>query len=242
MKLEFDFSPQKFLRTLFIFSLLFLAASLAVSFWGLFGHSDNYWFFTHNFDFDEKNNLPHAFKSVLLALGSGAIFLNARAQSQSGGAFRKRWWALGWIFLALAIDEEVQIHQKTVSLMIAQFKGVDIDHAPDAKVLWVVPYLIFAAGFCVAYLGFWWKLPPRVRTLFAVAGVIYVGGAAFMEEIAHKYVKLHPDPDVVYLLLTNVSEWMQMVGSILFLRALLLNLMATTEGLAVRWDGSREHR
>lgn len=242
MKLELDFSPQKFLRTLFIFSLLFLAASLAVSFWGLFGHSDNYWFFTHNFDFDEKNNLPHAFKSVLLAVCAGAVFLNARAQSQSGGAFRKRWWALGWIFLALAVDEEVQLHQKTVSLMIAQFRGVDIDRTPDAKIFWIVPYLIFAAGFGVAYLGFWWKLPPRVRTLFAVAGVVYVGGAAFMEEIAHKYVKLHPDPDVVYLLLTNVSEWMQMVGSILFLRALLLNLMATTEGLAVRWDGSREHR
>jgi hypothetical protein len=234
MKLAFDFSPEKFLKFLFIVSLAFLAASLAVSFWGLFGHSDNYWFLTHNFDFDEKNNLPHAYKSVLLALCSGAIFLNARAQSRSGGAFVKHWWVLGWIFLALSIDEEVQIHQKTVALMIAQFKGVDVDSTPNAKVFWVIPYLIFTAIFCAAYVGFWWKLPPRVRMLFAVAGVIYVSGAAFVEEIAHHYAKTHGDTNVPYLLMTNVSEWMQMIGSILFLQALLRHLGSVAREASVR--------
>ncbi|MFM2083111.1 MAG: hypothetical protein RL380_1802 [Verrucomicrobiota bacterium] len=212
------------MRNLFLVAGFFLVASLAVSFWGLFGHSDNFWFFTHNFDFDEKNNLPHAYKSLLLALCSGAIFLNARAPAQSGGTFRKRWWALGWIFLALAVDEEVQIHQKTVALMIAQFQATEVDTLPNARVFWLIPYLIFTVGFCAVYAGFWWRLPPRVRTLFAVAGVVYVGGAAFVEEFAHHYAKSHGDTNVPYLLLTNVSEWMQMVGSILFLRALLLRL------------------
>ncbi|MFM2295600.1 MAG: hypothetical protein RLZZ350_2013 [Verrucomicrobiota bacterium] len=224
MKLAFDFSPATVVRYLFLVACGLLAASLAVSFWGLFGHSDDYWFFTHNFDFDEKNNLPHAYKSLLLALCSGAIFLNARAQSLPGGTFVKRWWALGWIFLALAIDEEVQVHQKTVALMLAQFQGVNVDTAPNAKMFWLIPYLIFTAGFCVVYLGFWWKLPPRVRLGFALGGIIYVGGAAIVEELAHHYAKTYGDTNVPYLLLTNVSEWMQMVGSILFLRALFAHL------------------
>lgn len=222
MKIELEVCPQRFVRNLYLVALALLAASLAVSFWDLFGDAGDWWWLTHNFDFDEKNNLPHAFKSVLLALCGGAIFLNARGQSRSGGAFVKHWWALGWIFLALAVDEEVQIHQKTVSLMVAQFKGVDVDATPDAKVLWVMPYLIFTAVFCAAYLNFWWKLPPPVRLRFAAAGVIYVGGAAIVEEIAHKYAKHFGDANVPYLLMTNVSEFMQMIGSVLFIAALLL--------------------
>ena len=226
MKLTFDSAPATVIRNLFIVACVFLAASLAVSFWGLFGNGDDYWFFTHYFDFDVKNNLPHVFKSLLLAGCSGVIFLNARAPAQSGGAFVKRWRALGWIFLALAVDEEVQIHQQFISPLIARVLGVDVDHTADAKVFWIIPYLIFTVAFCVAYLGFWWKLPPRVRLGFALAGVVYVGGAAIVEELAHHYAKTHDDTNVPYLLMTNVSEWMQMVGSILFLRALFAHLTA----------------
>jgi hypothetical protein len=221
VKLALELSPQKFIRTLYFISLALLSASLAVSFWALFGNGDRYWFLTHNFDFDVKNNLPHVFKSLLLVFCSGAIFLNARQQAQSGGTFLKRWWALGWIFLWLALDEEIQIHQQVVSPLIASSLGVQGEKA-EAKVFWIVPYLIFTAGFCVAYLGFWWRLPPRVRMLFAVGGVVYVGGAAIVEELAHLYSKHYGDTNVPYLLMTNFSEWMQMIGSIVFLQALLL--------------------
>ncbi len=222
MKIGLELNPEKIIRRLFYVSLFFLAASLAVSVWSFYGAGDDWWFLTHNFDFDEKNNLPHAFKSLLLAGCGAAIFLNARAVAESGGAFLKRWRVLGWIFLALAVDEEVQIHQKTVSLLVARILGADVDHAPDAKIFWILPYLIFTAGFCVAYLGFWWKLPLRVRLRFAGAGIIYVGGAAVVEEIAHKYANHFGDHNIPYLLMTNFSEFMQMIGSILFIQALLL--------------------
>jgi hypothetical protein len=221
VKLALELSPQKFIRTLYYVSLALLAASLAVSFWALFGNGDSFWFFTHNFDFDVKNNLPHVFKSLLLVFCAGAIFLNAREQARSGGPFVKRWWAMGWIFLWLAMDEEIQIHQQVVSPLIASLLGVQGEKA-ETKVFWIVPYLIFTVGFCLAYLGFWWKLPSRVRTLFAVGGVVYVGGAAIVEELAHLYSKHYGDTNVPYLLMTNFSEWMQMIGSIVFLQALLL--------------------
>jgi hypothetical protein len=221
VKLSLELSSQKFIRTLCFISLALLAASLAVSFWALFGKGDSYWVFTHNFDFDVKNNLPHVFKSVLLVFCSAAIFLNAREQARSGGNFVKRWWALGWIFMWLALDEEIQIHQQVVSPLIASSLGVRGEQA-EAKVFWVVPYLALTAGFCFAYLGFWWKLPARVRMLFAVGGVVYVGGAAIVEELAHLYSKHYGNTNVPYLLMTNFSEWMQMIGSIVFLQALLL--------------------
>ena len=222
MRIEFDLPLPKFFRVLYFTSFGFLAASLAVSFWCLFGAGDDWWFVAHNFDFDEKNNLPHAFKSLLLVFCSVAIFLNARAQAAVQGDFLKHWRVLGWIFLALAVDEEVQIHQKTVALCVAQFLHLDENNTPNSKLLWVVPYLFFAACFCLAYVKFWWKLPSQVRARFAIAGIVYVGGAAFVEEIAHKCAIYWGNANVPYLFLTNFSEFMQMIGSILFLQALAL--------------------
>jgi hypothetical protein len=225
MKVWFDVNPRKAVWALFSGSLLLLAASLAVDFWTLFGDADKFWFLTRQFDFDVKNNVPHAFKTLLLLLCASAIFLNAR--EQANGTFPKRWRLLGWIFLALAVDEEVQLHQQFFSPLIAMFKGEDLDSAVDARIYWIVPYLILTAIFCAAYLGFWWRLPSPVRTLFAAAGIIYVGGAAIMEAFAHHYAKTHDDKNVPYLLLTNFSEWMQMAGSILFLHALLRHWQTT---------------
>jgi hypothetical protein len=222
MKIGLELNPPKLIRWLFRASLLFLAASLAVDFWTLFGDADKFWFLTRQFDFDVKNNLPHAFKTLLLLLCAGAIFLNAHNEAQSGGAFLQRWRLLGWIFLALAVDEEVQLHQQFVSPLLALLRGVDLDGTVDARIYWIVPYLILTAIFCAAYLGFWWRLPPRVRRWFALAGVVYVSGAAGVEEIAHKCAAHFGDHNVPYLLLTNFSEFMQMLGSIFFIRALHL--------------------
>ena len=99
MKIDLELNPEKFIRRLFLVSVFLLVASLTVCFWSLFGQADDWWFLTHNFDFDEKNNLPHAFKSLLLVFCSGAIFLNARDVAKYNGAFLKRWRVLGFLLL-----------------------------------------------------------------------------------------------------------------------------------------------
>jgi hypothetical protein len=221
MKLDMVFPIGEKMRRLWWLSIFLLAASVAVSFWGLLGNGDDYWFLTRIFDFDVKNNLPHAYKSLLLLAAAGVIFWIVRERNIAGGNFLGRWRALGWIFLFLAVDEEIQIHQQFVAPLVARIMGVDVDTAPNAKVYWIAPYLGFALIFAAAYLPFLKHLPKEICRGFVVAGVVYVSGAAVVEEIAHLYAKHYSDTSVPYLLMTNFSEWLQMAGSILFVRALL---------------------
>lgn len=221
MNLRLTISPRVVTTLLVVISIMLLLASVAVSCWTLYGNGDEFWFVVRIFDFDAKNNLPHAYKALLLFMCSLALFWIACERKMSGGASLWLWRGLAWIFLLLSIDQEIQIHQQLVAPLMARIKGVDPETTPDAKVYWLLPYMLFTGGFTAIYFRFWWRLPKTVRVLFAIGGVCYISGVAVLEKIANNYSMSHPDPDMIYLLMTNISEWLQMVGSIIFLRALL---------------------
>ena len=65
---------------------------------------------------------------------------------------------------------------------------------------------------------------------------------AVLEEIANIYSKQHPEPDLAYLLITNFSEWMQMVGMIIFIRALLEFQAGNTPETLLVWEPQEGYR
>lgn len=74
MKLRLAVSTRTVTRFFVVLSVLLLLASIAVNCWTLYGNGDDYWFVVRIFDFDVKNNLPHAYKAILLLLSSLVLF------------------------------------------------------------------------------------------------------------------------------------------------------------------------
>jgi hypothetical protein len=87
---------------------------------------------------------------------------------------------------------------------------------------WVIPYgcAVVVIGFL--YLRFVLRQPARTRRLIVAAGSVYLAGALGFELIGGWYLSRHDEiENFNYLLLVAAEEFLEMVGSVLFIYALL---------------------
>src|SRR5690606_20760731 len=115
---------------------------------------------------------------VLLAL----IFIKRKI---SGSPDRHYWLILSVLFLMLAMDEALQIHEKITNMinMIGEQGNIDaISERPGfLKYVWVIPYFVFVIGMGLFLFNFLMRLPAKTRNLFILSGVIFVTGAVGLE-------------------------------------------------------------
>ena len=78
--------------------------------------------------------------------------------------------------------------------------------------------IIFLAVF---YSRFLFKLPKATRISFIIAGLIYITGLLGIEMLGGYYYELHAGESLTYSLITTLEESLEMLGLILFIRALL---------------------
>lgn len=154
-----------------------------------------------------EGNLPTWYSSGLL--WTAALGLSGCAGREVGRA-RLGWWGLAAIFMLMSLDESIELHEE---LGGAELHGV-------LHFSWVVPGALLTGAFCVAYLRFWWRLPAPTRRGFAVAFVIYVGGALGMELPLGAWFEQHGDENLGYAVLDFVEESLEIAGLSVFLVAI----------------------
>jgi hypothetical protein len=154
-----------------------------------------------------EGNLPTWYSSGLL--WTSALGLGWCGRHELGRQ-RAWWWGLAAIFMLLSLDEAIELHE---GLGGAELHGV-------LYFSWVVPGALLTAGFCAAYLRFWWRLPPATRRGFAWAFAIYVGGALGMELPLGAWYEHHGDEDLGYAVLDFLEESLEIAGLSVFLVAI----------------------
>lgn len=172
------------------------------------------------FSLSLEGNLPTWYSSALL-LGCGVLLLiiatgvQATGVQQGGAAFSRRWSLLGAIFLFMSLDEAVELHEQLGRLV----KGSGVLHFS-----WVIPaaVLVFLIG--LAYIPFLRHLPAATRRRFLVSGILYVGGALFLELPLGWWTERAGEHSLGYALIDWVEETLEMLGASLFLLALLCHL------------------
>lgn len=80
-----------------------------------------------------------------------------------------------------------------------------------------IPIIVVLA---LTYLKFLAHLPAKTRLLFGVAGTIFLGGAIGAEMVGKYYFDLH-GPSMTSTMITAVEEFIEMLGIVIFLYALL---------------------
>ena len=91
----------------------------------------------------------------------------------------------------------------------------------------------------IGFLPFLLRLPSRTRNLFALSGIVYVGGAIGVEMLSASQADLNGEDNLAYALIVTLEELCEMVGVVLFLHALLDHLHTLLAGVRVRFATCR---
>jgi hypothetical protein len=167
------------------------------------------------FSLTEEKNLPTWWSSFLLLACSVVLGAIAATKSRAAGEFKTHWAVLAAIFCYMSIDEFVEIHE-----WLSGAPGLANLHG-FLYYGWVVPAGFVVLVFALSYLMFLFHLPMSSRIKVALAGALFVGGALGVELILGLWTETHDDNNFVWAMIGLVEESMEIMGSSLFLYALV---------------------
>lgn len=177
-----------------------------------------------------EKNIPTPFSTVLLLLCS--ILLSTISTIR---IHRRQiaypWIILASIFLFLAVDEFVGIHER----LCRPVKTLLNNPSGAFRFGWVVPYGVFVAVLAATYSRFILGIPPRPRRLMLIAAFVYVTGAFGFEMVEGWYSDLFGTRgDLAYKILTMFEESLEMIGLVTFVYALMVYVENVQEGVAIQ--------
>lgn len=185
------------------------------------------------FDFYKEKNFPTMYSTQALLIAAALLAVVAYVKKQRQEPFYLYWAVLSLIFVFLAVDEMIEIHERFGRLVRPLLTGF----GPAYYNSWIVAYSIPVMIVGLAYVRFVWRLPPKTRLLFIVAGFIFIFGAVGLEAAAgiHNYIfgwtRDKSDTNVTYALLSTIEEFMEMAGIIVFIYAIMSYIDTEFKGL-----------
>lgn len=168
------------------------------------------------FNLNAENNLPSLFSAVAMLAAAGLLWATASGVGRDGLPFAYAWRLLAVIFVFLAIDEAVGLHEQ-LNRPLRQAMGT----GGAFYFAWVIPYLVLVALLIGALGRFLWSLERVTRRGFVVAGATYVAGAIAMEMLGGWLWSAGRMHGRAYLIETTIEETLEMLGIALFIRAIL---------------------
>jgi hypothetical protein len=188
----------------------------------------------------EDESIPGWYSSITLLLCSVLLATISRAKKAAGERYL-HWAGLSAIFLFLSVDEGIAIHENLKWLGRLMLEGSGLGTGGFIIRAWVVPGTVFVLIFALAYLRFIIALTPRIRGLFLLAGLIFVGGAIGMEMFSDLYASLYGGaPNMTFaqtvtrLGIAYVEELLEMLAIVVFIYALTLQLGAQAREVRLR--------
>jgi len=165
------------------------------------------------FDMDGEDNIPSAFSFIILVLSAVLLIFIGKITAIKKN--RKFWLLLSFIFLFLACDEFMQIHE-ALGMYLKDSRG----SVGGSNFVWVLPYGFAALVVGVLFIRFVLQLPKKTRNLFFIAGFIYVFSALIIDYV-QGIIQKQGLPKTYYKILTCIEEPGEMIGVIIFIYALL---------------------
>lgn len=211
--------PWKVVRILALIVGLLVLASIAVKLLQFVTGRDHIYGMIRQFNLDSEANVPSFFSSLILLLSAVLLAIIALYKKRVSDSFSRNWTILSIIFFYLAIDEAASIHEMFSSPVM------DIMSRPHEGVLWhlgwTIPFVALVVVFAISYWKFLFHLPMKVRILFALAAVLYVGGAVGGEVLQVWHGSVYGADSLGFNIVITIEETLEMTGIIIFIYALL---------------------
>ncbi|MGB7925671.1 MAG: hypothetical protein WCF57_20700 [Pyrinomonadaceae bacterium] len=234
--MELNFSTKKTTLILVVVVLFLTIASLAGQFSKhVLGH-DHLRGLVPLFNVNTEGNLPTWYTSFAILLCAVLLFVIARARKSEGDRYSFHWMLLALIFLYISVDEGAGVHDAL------DFSLPSIGYLNSApRYIRMLPVAILLLVFGFIYLKFLFYLPARTRLLFIVAGTLYVGGAFGMGFVMERYATRHGWDNMTLEMLAALEEFMEMIGIVIFIYALMSYMETHLKEMRVRiGDGAEK--
>ena len=170
---------------------------------------------------DDEGNVPTWYSSISLLAASALLLAIASTVRRHGDGAWRPWTILAVVFAGLSLDEVAQAHE----LLIAPLRG-KLGGGGWLYYGWVVPGALFALVVAAAFARFLVRLPSSTRSLFLVAGLLFLAGALGVEVISAKLDFEYGPADPAYVAAVTIEETLEMSAIVVFLHALLAHLRA----------------
>ena len=232
---EIALSPAKVFSLLFVVVLLLVLTSLLINFSRSYIEpSASMDYVARLFNLDGEANLPTLYSGLTLVFCSLLLFVISNIKKQARSSFVKHWQALSLIFLYIAIDEVIKIHEKFN--FIGEFINAEGLLEGLLYFPWVIIGIVFVIVFWLVFFRFIQSLPKTTKNLFILAGTLYVGGAIGVEVIGAYYAKAYGRESIIYSLVSTLEEFLEMFGILIFIYALLAYIGRYLEMLNLQVD------
>lgn len=168
------------------------------------------------FSVNAEETIPTWYAVLLLFMASVVLAFITAAKRANREPDVPYWIGLTLTFLYLSMDEGAVIHE-----IAAEWFDLNFDLTGFFTFGWQLVASPLVILFGLLYLRFLLRLPARTRNLFILAGVVYVGGAFFIEGISANQWDLGGGVSFEYLAIATVEEFCEMLGVVIFIYALL---------------------
>lgn len=177
------------------------------------------------FNLDREHNIPTYFSALQMLLAAGLLGLIAAAKFQVRGRFARSWAVLAIIFVYLAIDEVMTLHER-----LAEPIGEAVQVSPLLNFFpWLIAAIPLVLVFAAVYMRFLLHLPRKTLLLIALAGIMYVFGAIAFELMGGWYTLNFGVSKQVRFILYTFEETFEMLAIVMFVYALLDYMQSQAE-------------
>jgi hypothetical protein len=234
-------SPRKVALVLTLVVLSLILAHVGVEYIKFFHNHPGQLGFEYQLNLDNENNIPTWYSSSALLLSALLLAVIGLAYKRRGNPYAFQWLGLAAIFLFLSLDEAASLHELTRHLSKPMVEPGGYFHG-FLFFPWVVFGAIFLLIVILAYVRFVAALPVQTRSLFLIAGTLYVGGAMGIEILSARHAYLYGFENFLYTMYVAVEEGLEMLGIVVFLYALVSHLGSSRSVLQILIeDGPPEH-
>lgn len=173
-------------------------------------------------DLDFEESFYTWFSTVMLSAAAFmCFFLSLKDHGQTKNV-KTQWRILGSLFFLLSADEMLSFHERISGMLSTSFTTSGM-----FEFAWVIPALIIIPIFFFLFFPFIRHLHTYVSYTIIIAGAIFVFGAVGMEMIAGIFISENNSQDDVftspmYRFLVNIEEGLEVLGVIVFIKALLM--------------------
>ncbi|MBI9047513.1 MAG: hypothetical protein JEZ06_23720 [Anaerolineaceae bacterium] len=164
------------------------------------------------FFLDSEQNIPTYYSAFLLLFSAALLFLRMRQVKKNKGKFVFQWGFLSFIFVYLAFDEVLQIHE-----MLTEPVRNTLNTTGALFFAWYIPVIpvLIILGFY--YLRFIFDLPKKQKIGYIVSGSLYILGVIGIEIIGSVFGHNYGLGNFPYTMIAAFEELVEMVGISLFI-------------------------